>query len=198
MKMSRYYQKHVQGILDAINKLCKSKFIIGIDGLGGSGKSTLAKELIGNISNTEIVHMDDFYKMKNMREESNPNSEIGAFFDWRRLESQVLIPFTNNLEISFQKYDWLSGSLKHWQNISKDSNVIVEGVYSTKEELSKYYDFKIWIDCLPEIRLTRGIKRDGIGMKEYWQNVWMKQENEYFEKHKPFLTADLNIISSNA
>jgi len=193
-----YFQKHIQEILDAINNSNKSRFIIGIDGLGGSGKSTFAKELIDSLSNTEIVHMDDFYKPETLRRGSNSISEIGAFFNWRKLESKVLIPFTNNLEISFQKYDWPSDSLKNWQNISEESNIIVEGVYSTRKELSKYYDFKIWINCLPEIRLARGIKRDGIEIKEYWQNVWMKQENEYLEKHKPFLLADFNINSSNA
>jgi len=35
-------------------------------------------------------------------------------------------------------------------------------------------------------------------MKEYWQNVWLKQENEYYEKQKPFLLSDININSSNA
>ena len=197
--MLRYYQKYISKVIESINiKSSKSKFIIGIDGLGGSGKSTFAKELIESMENTEIVHMDDFYKCENMRKEPKSNSEIGFFFDWRKLENEVLIPFTNDLEISFQKYDWSSDSLKYWQNISKNSNVIVEGVYATRKELSKYYDLKIWIDCPSEICLERGIDRDGIEMKEYWQNVWMKQENEYLEKHKPFLVADLNISGSNA
>lgn len=193
-----YYQKHIQGILNFINKSNKTKFIIGIDGLGGSGKSTFAEELIDSLSNTEIVHMDDFYKTDYLRRKSNSNSEIGDFFNWRELESKVLIPFTKNLEISFQKYNWTSDSLKDWQNISKESNVIVEGVYSTRRELSKYYDQRIWIDCPSEICLQRGIKRDGIEMKEYWQNVWMKQENEYLEKHKSFLEADLIISGVSA
>jgi uridine kinase len=195
--MSEYYQKQIQEVLNIIHKLHKTKILIGVDGLGGCGKSTFTKELIKIMNNTEIVHMDDFYKSENMRKEINSDHETGFFFDWRKLESKVLIPFTNDLEIRFQRYDWPSDSLKDWQNISIKSNVIVEGVYSTRKELSKYYDLKIWIDCPPEVRLARGIERDGIEMKEYWQNVWMKQENEYLEKHKSFLEADLVISSIN-
>jgi uridine kinase len=194
----KYYQEYIHKIIEKIAESSKSKFIIGIDGLGGCGKSTLSKELLVIAKNTEIVHMDDFYKTENMRKELDINYEIGCFFDWRKLEREVLIPFSNNIEITFQKYDWPSDSLKNWQNISNGSNLIVEGVYSTRKELSKYYDYKIWIDCPPEIRLARGIERDGIEIKEYWQNVWMKQEDEYLEKHKSFLEADLIILGFNA
>ena len=196
--MKRYYQNYIHKVIEEINKSRKSKFIIGIDGFGGSGKSTFAKELMEIIKNTEIVHMDDFYKSEDMRKEPNTSNEIGFFFDWRKVESQVLKPFTNNLEISFQKYDWPSDSLKYWQNISKESNVIVEGVYSTRKELSKYYDLKIWIDCPTEICLARGIERDGVEIIDHWKNVWLKQEKEYIEKHKPFLYADFKINGSKA
>jgi uridine kinase len=195
--MSKFYQKDIYEVIDKLNKSGKPKFIIGIDGPGGSGKSTFAKELIEIMKNTEIVHMDDFYKSEKMRTESGSSFEIGAFFDWRKLESQVLIPFSENVGISFQKYDWPSDSLKYWQSISKESNIIVEGVYSIRNELSPYYDLKIWIDCPAEICLTRGIERDGIEIKEYWQNVWLKQEKDYLGKHKSFLYADLKISGCN-
>ncbi len=137
--------------------------------------------------------MDHFYKPKTLRDAADSSSEVGAWFDWRRLEKQLLVPFTENREIRIQKYDWESGSLKDWQSIPDTSNVIVEGVYSTRKELSKYYDLKIWIDCPADIRLSRGIERDGIEMKEHWQNVWMKQEGDYYNNHKPFLLSDVQI-----
>ena len=196
--MSEYYQKQIQEILNIIHKLSKSKIIIGIDGLGGSGKSTFARELVERLSDTEIVQMDVFYQTEQMRKKLNPTKEIGSYFDWNRLEREVLIPFSNNLEIRFQKYNWENDSIKDWQNISKNSSMIVEGVYSTRKELSKYYDLRIWIDCPSEIRLQRGIERDGIEMKEYWENVWMKQENEYYKKQRPYLLSDININTSNA
>jgi len=194
--MTDFYKKSIQEILNKINKINKSKFLVGVDGPGGSGKSTFAKELVELLSNTRIVRMDDFYKPENLRQESN--AEIGSYFDWQKLEKQLLIPFMENLGIRFQKYDWQCDSLKEWQYISKNSNVIVEGVYSTRQELSKYYDLKIWIDCPADDRLLRGIERGGIEMKNQWQNVWMKQENDYLEKYHPISLSDIIINGYNA
>jgi len=171
---------------------------MGIDGLGGSGKSTFARELLAWLPNTGLVHMDDFYKPKYLRDLLNSSSEIGACFDWQGLEVQLLIPFVENREMVLQKYDWQTDSLKQGQSIPNTFNVIVEGVYSTRKELSKYYDLKIWIDCPAELRLLRGIERDGIEMKAQWQNFWMKQENEYYRRHKPFLSADVKIHGCHA
>ena len=195
--MSYFYKEHVQRVLYKVNKINKPKFIIGVDGPGGSGKSTFATELLEFISNVEIVKMDDFYKPENLRKELNSVSEIGAYFDWRRLEKQLLIPFVENLDIRFQKYNWNCDSLNEWQYISKNSNVIVEGVYSTRPEISKYYDLKIWIYCPADVRLLRGIERDGLEKMELWQNVWMKQENEYLEKYNPISLSDININGNN-
>jgi len=197
LHMSNFYKEHIPKVLEYISKLIQSKLIIGIDGLGGSGKSTFAKELLVFMPDAIIVHMDDFYKPKVLRDASNTNSEVGAFFDWQRLEKQLLIPFIENREILIQKYDWESDYLKNWQSIPNATNVIIEGVYSTRKELLKYYNLKIWIDCPAEIRLLRGIERDGIEIKEYWQNVWMKQEEDYYKKHKPFLSSDVKIDGYN-
>jgi uridine kinase len=193
-----YYYKYISNILECIKQLNISKFILSIDGLGGSGKSTLAKELSKYLSNCFIVHMDDFYKPKELRNESNKKTEIGGYFDWKRLERELLIHFVENQDIKYQKYNWKTGKLDDWEYISKSSSIIVEGVYSSRKELSKYYNMTIWIECSPEVRLSRGIERDGKEMKEYWLNVWMKQENEYYKNKNPKLFSDIIINTSNA
>jgi len=104
--MFYFDKRHIQNILDSIEKLNTSKFIIAIDGLGGSGKSTLAKELLEYLPNSFIVHMDDFYKPKELRKKSYSSTEIGGYFDWQRLEKQILIPFIENRDIKYQKYNW--------------------------------------------------------------------------------------------
>ena len=74
----------------------------------------------------------------------------------------------------------------------------MEGIYSNRTELSKYYNIKIWIECPEDIRLSRGIARDGKEMKEYWQNVWVIQEKRYYEEHKPYLRADIILNNGKA
>jgi uridine kinase len=83
--MVYYYKEPIQNILESIKKLNTSKFIISIDGLGGSGKSTFANELHEHIPNSLIVHMDDFYKPKESRKEFSSITEIGGYFDWKRV-----------------------------------------------------------------------------------------------------------------
>jgi uridine kinase len=107
------------------------------------------------------------------------------------------MPFNENRVIKYQRYDWPSDILKDWVIIPESSNIIVEGVFSGRKELTPYYNLKIWIDCPDDIRLKRGVERDGLQIKEYWQNVWMKQEKEYYDKHKPFLSADFRISSNS-
>ena len=194
-----YFKKeHILTILDIIKKLDKSKYAIAIDGLGGSGKSTLADELSGYVNNAIIIRMDDFYKTKEMRNKLNSKEDIGGYFDWERLEKQILIPFAEDRSSKYQKYNWLNDKLCNSGNIQKSKNIIVEGIYSNRTELSKYYNIKIWIECPEDIRLSRGIARDGKEMKEYWQNVWVIQEKRYYEEHKPYLRADIILNNGKA
>ena len=142
--------------------------------------------------------MDDFYKTKEMRNKLNSKEDIGGYFDWERLEKQILIPFAEDRSSKYQKYNWLNDKLCNSGNIQKSKNIIVEGIYSNRTELSKYYNIKIWIECPEDIRLSRGIARDGKEMKEYWQNVWVIQEKRYYEEHKPYLRADIILNNGKA
>jgi len=191
-----YYSFQVKKVLQEIIKLNKNIWLIGIDGCGGSGKTTFALELLKNLSGAYLVHMDDFYKPKKLRKEQNQNSGVGSFFDWKRLEEEVLKPYRVNRKINFRKYYWGLDSLSDWISIPSGFNIIIEGVYSTRKELAGYYDLKIWIECKKKTRLQRGIERDRLNMKEYWEKVWMKQEDEYLINHKPDLAAEI-IINGN-
>ncbi|WP_460288787.1 hypothetical protein [Clostridium sp. CTA-7] len=71
--------------------------------------------------------------------------------------------------------------------------VIIEGVYSTRKELADFYDFKIFVDCPRELRLRRGIARDGESVKDIWEKVWMVEEDKYMIEHRPSEGADLVV-----
>jgi hypothetical protein len=74
--------------------------------------------------------------------------------------------------------------------------VIVEGVYSTRDELVAWYDFTIWLECPRETRLARGIARSGESIREIWEQDWMVAEDLYIQHQHPQLRADLLIDSS--
>lgn len=163
-----------------------STLLIGIDGCGGAGKSTLAKLVKEAYSNVTIVHIDDFYFPKDQIIQSHPTQKpIGADLDWQRVFAQVIEPLTKEQSGYYQRYDWDLDQLAEWHTVPTGGIVIIEGVYSTRNELQTYYDLTIWVDCPREIRLKRGIDRDGEGARQIWENNWMVAEEMYMNEHKP-------------
>jgi len=187
------YQNLAMNLLNIYN-IKNKPVLIGIDGCGGSGKSTFAQNLNNYLDASTIVHMDDFY-MPSDSNKKEDNTQVGVDFDWRRLEKQVIKPIKSDLKnFSYQKYNWIDDKVNEKMNEVMISNfIIIEGVYSTREELRKYYDFNIWVECPYDIRLKRGIERDGEERREMWVNNWMIAENKYIELYKPINFANLII-----
>lgn len=171
----------------------QNTLLVAIDGCGGAGKSTLASKLAELDASISIVHQDDFYLSTISLDET---SDIGANFDWSRLENEILHPLAQNRGGRFQRYDWNTDRLAEWKDIVQGGIVIIEGVYSLRQELLGYYDYKIWLDCPYPLRLLRGIKRDGPAMMEKWKNEWMPMEDRYVTTLKPYSLADIVIDGS--
>ncbi len=188
--------KNLQTKLEVIPRK-RATLLIGIDGCGGSGKSTLAKILARILSNVTIVEMDDFYLPSLLRngKEFNPE-QIGSTYDWKRLKNQVLAPLFQNQNAKYQRYDWNADRLAECHTVAFGGVVIVEGVYSTRTELANFYDFRIWVECPREVRLARGIARDGEEARDRWEREWMPMEDSYVENHKPRENADY-VVNGN-
>ena len=166
--------------------------LVGVDGCGGAGKSTLARQLAAALPDACIVKMDDFFRPR--RDRQTPREEIGGHFDWRRVERQVLAPLSEGRDGRFQRYDWGLDALTGWRDVPNRGVVLVEGVYSTRRELSGYYDFKIWIEASRETRLARGLARDGAGAHDRWVDEWMPSEDRYVADQVPAGKADVVVI----
>ncbi|WP_244951558.1 uridine kinase family protein [Sutcliffiella horikoshii] len=186
--------KNFEQVVSSIDLIPKkqSTLIVGVDGCGGSGKSTLANRLKDKFSNVTIVHMDDFFLPSSQIIKSTPEKKpIGADFDWERVLNQILKPISQNLEGRYQRYDWEKDKLTEWHTVPIGGIVIVEGVYSIREELANKYDFTVWVECPRETRLSRGLERDGKEALEMWENNWMISEDIYVREHKPHERADI-------
>lgn len=173
--------------------------LIGIDGCGASGKSTFAQAITTNHPDTTIVHMDDFYRPSRERlPEHLIANLIGPDFDWLRLHDQVITPLSRDREASYQKYDWDQDAMADWRSLPVGGTIIIEGIYSTRHELAPYYDFTCWIDCPRDLRLERGLARDGENARMRWEKYWMPAEDRYVELHKPDQRADAHFNGSLA
>jgi len=43
----------------------------------------------------------------------------------------------------------------------------------------------VWVDCPRELRLERGVARDGEAIRSKWEDIWMPGEDEYFKRDRP-------------
>jgi uridine kinase len=171
--------------------------LIGVDGPGGAGKSVFARALAVGTPPATVVEMDDFFRPSSERLPGDPrDKQVGADFDWPRLCEQVLRPLAAGATARYQRYDWGTDRLAEWHAVPPGGMVIVEGVYCTRDELAGFYDFTIWIECPRELRLVRGIARDGAGSREIWERDWMVAEELYIAAQRPRERADLVLDGS--
>jgi uridine kinase len=71
--------------------------------------------------------------------------------------------------------------------------VIVEGIASSRPELASVWDFVIWVECPRELRLRRGIERDGEELRWKWETVWMPEEDAYVRDQDPIGRANIVV-----
>lgn len=157
--------------------------LVAIDGHGGAGKSSLAAWLGSQVDAT-IIHIDDF---------GRPGRPYEAW-DWDRFREQILEPLMENRTARYQRYDWDSESLAEWIDVEAGGVVIAEGVSITRTELDDPWDLTVWVECPYELRLARGLQRDGEGMRDTWVNVWMPEEDRYVAEQQPHERADYVVL----
>lgn len=146
--------------------------IIAIDGGGGAGKSTLADGLSKRLGACSIIHTDDFASWDQSQ-------------NWYpRMLEQALAPLQKNQVAKFQKYDWNKKALGEWITIEPQEFVILEGVSSARKEFRPYLAFSIYVETDRELRLRRGLERDGLQSETQWLK-WMKEEDEYLARDNP-------------
>lgn len=166
--------------------------IVGIDGGGGAGKSTLARRLADAADDAACVQIDDFYRPE--PDDSDLRREPCWFFDWRRVRDEVLVPASRGERAVFRPYDWDEDALsKDEVCVEADGVVILEGISALRRELRDWNDFGIWVDAPADLRLQRGLERDGQAARTQWVDHWMPEEERYFEAHRPKEFADVVV-----
>jgi uridine kinase len=191
---------HLEDIINRLQTANETQptVLVGIDGRGGSGKTTLAGALAEAIRSagrpTAIVHFDDFFFPSSERPTGMPETKpIGGDFDWRRLRDEVLLPLLENRLAFYTRYDWVLDALAEMHEVKPNGIAIVEGVYCTRRELADMYDIRVWVECPADIRLARGIRRDGETARSRWDLDWIPCEERYVRKHEPTKTAHFTI-----
>lgn len=179
-------------IVDFIRSKPAQRLILGIDGFGGSGKSTLADRIGDEVLLTEVVNYDDLFLPEPMRPDFLASRlGIADAYDWSALLNCVLVPFQQRTPCEYPTLDWETQERESTRISPHTRILIVEGVSCLRPELRGFFDYKVWVEAPHNIRLDRGIARDGEQMRSEWVDHWMPAELVYYEACRPDLVVDL-------
>jgi uridine kinase len=149
--------------------------LVGIGGHGGAGKSTLA----AMIPDAVVVSTDEFWD--------------GSSFDIDRLRREVVAPLATGSDAVFASYDWVAGRPRGSRRVAPSGVVVVEGVCALHRSLRDAYAVRVWVEAPVEIRLARGVARDGEEARATWTDVWMPAEDRYVATDDPIPSAHVVI-----
>ena len=178
--------------------------IIAIDGRSAGGKTSLAARVHHLIPGSVIVHIDDIPSCATWRGpeaqasiQTDPLPEGCTYFDWLdNLVENVLEPLRVSKHVNYRPEAW-----DDWNRPAGAIDipttcpaVIIEGVGSSRRELSSYLDASVWIQSDFDLAKTRGIARDG-GSVEGWER-FENQEIPFFAEQKFWERADFVVCGT--
>ncbi|HEX3290532.1 MAG TPA: hypothetical protein VHR46_04000 [Gaiella sp.] len=151
---------------------------VGIGGRGGAGKSTLARQIPG----AQIVGTDEFWD--------------GDGFDLDRLRAEVFEPLIAGRTVRYASWDWAARRAGGERTVSPHGIVVVEGVCALHRMFRDDYDVRAWVEAPYDVRLARGVARDGEEARQTWAERWMPSEDRYVERDDPMACADVLVDGS--
>jgi uridine kinase len=168
--------------------------LLAIDGHSAAGKSSLARGVVALTPGATIVPTDDFYRPLDVdyREALDAAGGYAEYYDWQRLETEVLRPLRSGSPARFRKYDWLANALGDWVEVAPEGLIVIEGCYCARPELRAYYDAIVLVTTSPVARQRRQHQRNDA--TPAWLERWDAAERHYLDRHRPDLYADLIVV----
>ena len=155
--------------------------LVGVDGCGGAGKSTFAGRLSRTLGNAPVVHTDDF-----------ASHDVPTEW-WPRMLQLVVEPLLRGEPASYRPYDWNTRRFADTAiTVDPQAVVIIEGVGATRKAWRDRLALRVWVDCPRDLRLQRGIERDGEELRDFWLE-WMRAEDDYLAAERPYEYADVIV-----
>lgn len=154
--------------------------LVCIDGPAGSGKTTLAAQLAERVG-AHVVHMDDLYA-----------GWSGLLAVPETIERDILTPMAAGEPGEFRRYDWEAEQFAERVRVPRHPVLVLEGCGSGSRVVDPYLGLLIWVSASDELRLRRGLERDGEHMEAAWR-AFMTDEQILFAQQRTPQRAQLRL-----
>jgi uridine kinase len=169
-------------ILDLIDvaRSDRDLVLVGIGGHGGAGKSTLARLLCDAVSDVQVVATDAFWD--------------GSRFDLDRVRASILDELLAGHTASYEPWDWAAGEPSGATvTVEPRGVIVIDGVCALHQMFRQDLAVRVWVDAPADVRLERGVARDGEASRTTWVDVWMPNEAAYVARDRPVEAAHVVI-----
>jgi uridine kinase len=156
--------------------------LVCIDGPAGSGKTTLAGE-VAELGSGFVVHLDDLYPGWDGLPELDP------------LVLRLLDPLAQDMTGYYRRWDWVDDEYRETHHVDPAPLLVLEGVGSGNRAWRQLVSTLVWVEAPPAVRLSRGLERDGVAVRERWLR-WMADEDQLFAEEGTRAAADLVVDTS--
>ena len=163
--------------------------LICVDGRAGAGKSTLGDAVVAaaaGLGTTRLVHTDDLLA-----------GWSGLAALGRTLAEGLVAPLAAGRPGTYRRYDWLQEKFAETLTVDPVDTLVVEGVGSWSPTYADAVTTLVWVDAPRDLRLQRGLERDGEGMRERWL-TWLDDEEEHFLRAGTHEHADVLVDGTGA
>jgi uridine kinase len=168
--------------------------LVCVDGPAGSGKTTLAAALDREFrdalrlpaapadpSHVRMLHMDNVFA-----------GWSGLAEGMATVALDVVAPLSAGRPGRYRRYDWHRHVFAEERAVEPCDVLVIEGVGSGSAAYDEAITALVWVDTPPDVRLSRGLERDGEQLRDQWL-AWREQEEELFARERTRERADLVV-----
>ena len=159
--------------------------LVCVDGPAGSGKTTFADALttaaLAQGLTVSLIHMDDVFC-----------GWSGLAEAGRRVLDQVVAPLAAGRTAAYERYDWHEHRYAELVPVPCSDLLVVEGVGSGDPSYAERTGVLVWVWAPTELRLERGLERDGAAMAPHWRQ-WMVDEQRLHARDRTSERADVVV-----
>jgi uridine kinase len=153
-----------------------------VDGPAGSGKTTLAAAIADVVPGTHVVHCDEL--LHGWRGLPGLARTVEAFLE----------PLARGEGSRWTRWDWVADDWAESHPVEAGGLLVLEGTGSWSPGIAPLVGVLVWVEAETELRLRRGMARDGEHMRPQWEQ-WRIDEELLFARLGTRARADLVVVT---